>query len=305
MRYLLIFFGFLFCSQLSISQSYEWAPIGAKWWYAQWSFSGYDRSFASIRSVKDTVLQGQNCRVLELYFANSDSDPGTKVLSTYTYKQNGVVRYTTSPDEPLRTLYHFNAQVGDTVVVYPWEQFDTDSLYYAIDSIEVATISGKSIKVMHTSIVEAISSDSYYMSTTWYAGIGSALFFMPQFGAMDPPLTGELRCYEEDSLGLVNILGIPCDSTISVGISNTVSSGERLRISPNPGGNQIKVQVAKAVISPPMYLRVIHIDGRVVVHEKMLLEEQTISTSAWPAGLYLVEVYHENDLLERKKWIKQ
>ena len=52
-------------AQSGNSDTKEWAPIGAKWWYS-YSGHGSDLYYLALESVGDTIVLEKNARILEI-----------------------------------------------------------------------------------------------------------------------------------------------------------------------------------------------------------------------------------------------
>lgn len=68
-----VLFSILLCTfsinhagaQSGNSNTKEWAPIGAKWWYTYSGF-GIGQHYLTLESMKDTVVQGKYARILDI-----------------------------------------------------------------------------------------------------------------------------------------------------------------------------------------------------------------------------------------------
>ena len=68
----------------------DWAPIGAAWYYSEgFSFwNEYDEDYIKFESVKDTLVEGKNCRkITKLHKIVCNDRPSIE----YMYSENGKV----------------------------------------------------------------------------------------------------------------------------------------------------------------------------------------------------------------------
>jgi hypothetical protein len=128
------------CSAQNTTKSidWEWAPIGAVWYYETSNMFGgnYDiwSHYWYVRSAKDTVFQGVNCRKLEVVkFSNPTYEPEKKP-SRYTYQDGGDIYFYNTDIGEFVLSFSYDIQNGDTV---EWQMPDglNCSNSYWLDSV--------------------------------------------------------------------------------------------------------------------------------------------------------------------------
>lgn len=97
----------------------SWAPVGAKWYYSGEcpGDSGPEDciSYYTIESVRDTVVQGQESRILQVKYHEKDK---TTLLSEEIMSGNTKKAYHfNKEEEEFYLLYDFTKEEGDTIEV--------------------------------------------------------------------------------------------------------------------------------------------------------------------------------------------
>ena len=108
-KYLFLFA--LFISFSSFSQ--EFAPIGAIWHYgvSESPVSSPDQGYLTFESIRDTAIQGHNCRIIKktrYYYQGQPVDEGIEVFYQENNKDYHLI------NNSFYTLYNFNATTGDS-----------------------------------------------------------------------------------------------------------------------------------------------------------------------------------------------
>jgi len=127
-----------FAQTTTRTTDWEWAPIGAVWYYETSNMFGehYDiwSHYWYVRSAKDTVFQGVNCRKLEVVkFFNPTYEP-VKMPSRYTYQDGGNIYFYNADINEFVLSFSYDIQDGDTV---EWQMPDglNCSNSYWLDSV--------------------------------------------------------------------------------------------------------------------------------------------------------------------------
>lgn len=211
------------------------ASMGAKWWYNSQSL--LSEGILIIESIGDTIIYGQNCRILQKTMIQDDLttpifELDTIILSNeYVYEDNFKVYWL--KNDIFYLLYDFTSDIGTSWQVITSDECDSIGLVQIKDtssitindivlkSITVDTISGSMVGFKNSEIIELIGSLGYLFPSTLTEDCG-----------FDLPYYGNLRCYEDDMLGLysINILE-NCNYLVSTQISYNDYVFE---ISPNP-----------------------------------------------------------------------
>ena len=228
--FLYIFLLFVIISLLSHqSKAQGFAPVGAEWHYSRYlplvpssSFTGYIK----IKSIKDTNILSNNCKlIVETYENNSIQD------SLYMYKDNfEKVFYFNSDSNRFCLLYDFNIMVGDSFeldcIIDPTNPLKNLMVY--VDSVSQININGKIKNMQYYRTV--VNLPGYRFLGWVIEDIGNLTFLFPTF---QDGLTGPLRCYQDDSLGLYNTGASFSCSYVITGIDETKNDLDAIKIYPN------------------------------------------------------------------------
>lgn len=180
------------------AQAFEFAPVGAEWYYTRYYRVGYNLTgiacdkFTSLRSVE---INGVECKEIELYRHLNQYgtvEPYTEVRYIH---QEGDRIYEVEDGE-MYLLYDFSKEPGEYWVVPKYN-----------DTIRVGSVSymtlddGTTRKVMETGPAVNYDLHFYYV----IEGIGMDVSLFP-FYYLDgnPWLEGPLRCYFEDGAQLIS-----------------------------------------------------------------------------------------------------
>lgn len=99
------------------SIDWEWAPIGAVWMYetANMGMSSVYAHYWYVRSVKDTVYNGVNCRKLEVIRHYWPDFEPVKMPDRFTYQDGGDIYFYNSDIDEFVLSFSYDIQYGDTV----------------------------------------------------------------------------------------------------------------------------------------------------------------------------------------------
>lgn len=229
---LLITFGSVISLQC---QNNTFAPIGAKWYYGiQLSQSAPDKDYRTLEVIKDTLIDGKQCSVLEQteHYKNGDAEyiSGYKYLF---YDQQKVYRWD-KEKEGFSLLYDLSANVGDswTVPCLSCGNPASDSfITIHVNSVKYIQLSGKYLKQLTVSVDGLYS---FGETITERIG-GNGYLFLFDYGA-DDTFIPNLRCYSDGEI-TGSFSGEACDAIVS-----EVT---------NPTENKLSIIVAKDYVIIP------------------------------------------------------
>lgn len=281
----------------------EFAPVGAKWHYTQHhAFSG-DIDYLTIESVKDTVVDGMECRELHngvLCGAYSQSQ-------SFIYEDDSVVYFYDKLSNSFQVLYNFKARKGDSWMVKFNAAGAPDSLQVRVDSVYTSLINGKELIKQNISYyngnvinwdspnyraeVTEIIGDEYYMFNLYSTQV-----------VCDGNFSGGLRCYSDDYLGFYETgIADSCTYTYDynwIGLNETGT--DLFKIYPSFTKEQIHISTS---YESAFIVRVSDLSGQ-IVFEDNLSKESVIDISHLPKGYYLVQLLDKGKVLGVKKIIK-
>ena len=225
-------FILVFTSCLTGFSQPEFAPIGAEWYYSfnegmENSGSGY----YLLKSIKDTVIDSKECKVLSHTLVNSKRI-STHLGQSIVYqdkKENKVYMYVYAN---FYLLYDFTKVVGDTIVIkMPHSASSYDSIVTVVDSVGTVTFPGNI--QLKSFFVRPVQWGSLYFDGKIIEKIGNLHFLYPlndlycDGGCPDP-----LRCYNDDKISF-NLYQLPCDAVYTNTNTNIVNTFE-VSVYPNP-----------------------------------------------------------------------
>ena len=274
----------------SYSQTNEFAPIGATWWYNYEYFSG--SGYLQLQSVGDTVIGGVNCRKITKTLVQKDLSNPDAVVDTfyldneYVFSDLGVVyNYRLGA---FYTLYDFNAVVGDTWAVGGVSNFgDCDSTgFILVDNVNTVLIGGIELTQLFTGSVD----DDYWNFGTLpiieRIGSLSYLFAHPNSCLLDFYEGGNLRCYYDNEIGYVQIDSTTtCDFVLS---SNEITAATSIAISPNPFSTELKIKLPDNFLNS--IITIYNLNGSILYQTTTYNSTIDISTDNIIPGVYFLHV---------------
>lgn len=243
-----IILGFLVTYQ--VSAQYEWAPIGAEWYYSRpEGLMPPNEGYILYKVFKDTIIQERVVRQIKKTYFHANGKQITDLGYEFTYLEDNVVYY--FKDGDFYTLYDFNAQPGDKWAVYGHDNIGDFCKYdpigkVVVDSVSTITINNYELKVLYTS---PDSSSKWGFQGAIIEKVGSLGHFLPMAVecAVDIPYeNGMLRCYQDSLFGkyktyLWEKSEYDCDLLKLFSYSNECSNID-IRVFPNPAKDYLNIR---------------------------------------------------------------
>ncbi len=214
-KYKIVILFLLLLSYQRVSSQNEWAPIGAKWYYALNSFTNcasYCYENLLYECKKDTVIGKQLCREIQISFYSCVGDT-SYYPSVFTYSKNDSVFYYNYNKGRFSLLYDFSAKKGDTLYFQP--PFDIGG----IDTVFTETVDS-----VYFDIIEGIPLKRYVLNSITYVPwqytfgymekLGGLMAFYPQTWCPNNNL--ELICYTDSTINYHKYTNYNCDNTFFV-----------------------------------------------------------------------------------------
>lgn len=282
----------------------DFAPVGAVWHYTErWAFSG-KISYLSIRSVKDTIIQGISCQRLDC----NELCLYPSFRQYVHYSNDSLYRY--NPDfQQFQLIAAFNAKKGESWKFSLKDRDEsTDTITVKVDLVNMVTINQKPLRqlfvtynVVNYSAQGQLGREfSYNSRIVEKIGDVQYLFNFPLTAMVvcDANYSDGLRCYEDGQFGFYST-GI-AESCTYTGIKNYPTAPD-IKIFPNPthGILYIHSPVQKNVI-----VQVKDMAGRCLM-AKTLDISRKINLAALPSGLYIVTVLDHQHIIGHLKVIKK
>ena len=256
-----------FISFSSFSQTYEFAPVGAKWYFhvEDWDFWGEPiYYYSTVESVKDTIIDGKSCRKL------------SNDMIFYQNAGDSIFLHTGGLDFSL--LYDFSAEVGET---FYCEYCNTD---VKVESVSIEYYFGSFRKMFeYTSIDNTQCNWDFDMVVE---GVGSLVgLFYPNPALADWVPTYNLSCYKDPSSNFLTIENKQCEI-----LASESNEQENFSIYPTLFNNEIEIKnISK---NDNLHVHILNALGQIVYSSPLL--EKTINTSNFSSGIYLVKITESN-----------
>ena len=291
----------------------EFAPIGAEWYYNCCAEGGniLRSHFNYIVSEKDTVIEGNSCRVLRRYSDNSNIANGEYIIK----QEKGKIYY--YYQDKFNLLFDFDAKVNDTVeFTYKYQKYHddfpmyTDTIFSARYQVESITTNAQNLKTFGTKILEE---DKFAVDgmeiLPWYylysEKIGFSREFMPVLDNLAHPaedLFPMLRCYSDADFSFISdewaATSLPYDYSFATGI-NAASKDENIKTYPNPFNDNIFV-----FTDYDGNIEIIDVSGKIIYSSKLLKGINEIPTSYFIKGIYFAKIQNKDSIIKILKIIK-
>jgi hypothetical protein len=272
--------------------------------YGEWA--PWVEGHSKIEASKDTIINSNTYTVI----------PNTAMgISHYLREQDGIVHYFHNGSE--YTLFDFNAQVGDTVLL---DIFNPSQLFNQLDSTEVFEQEQVIINEIKY-IQNALDADS--LKTVLYefvnlergenySGITQSLLFNNRHTDFsfislidDIPTTMssvEVRCFESDSIRYKKVGYIKACDFSNVSIQEFENSSQ-VKVYPNPSSSLMEIAVESQRIKQ---VAVYNMVGGLVF--KYVSIDPTnniiIDVSAFDKALFELVIESEKGVYRRKVWVQ-
>ncbi|MGD0712169.1 MAG: T9SS type A sorting domain-containing protein [Bacteroidales bacterium] len=311
MKKLIVILALIFPFISINSYSQTWAPIGATWTYTETFASSYEVDPSIVTSVKDTIINSINCKKMQYMIWTCNYS------SNYMYDDSDRVFFYDATSSRFNLLYDFNKHSGETWYIKVDDYHGNDSSLVHVDSTSTVVINGNILKVLYTTIDASAAGNWEGLNGKITEKLGHEKFMFPLInGLCDEEFNYGLRCYEDSTIGLYQTGIAPSCDYSTVGI-NEYLSNEGFNFSPNPASSEIQVISNQSTV--------IGIDIYNMLGEKIYSlpptdyrspasppasqqggrgEPITINVSAFPSGMYFVEIKSEKGVAV-KKFIKE
>lgn len=296
------------CQEVSV----EWAELGTKWTYEGCYFDRSETFPVVYESIGDTLLAGKSCRVIGCPECQNPEDD-----EIYIYQRGDTIfRYY---DGGFHILYNFSLGAGDTLEVFT-EICDGIPLKVRIDSVSTIQLGDQILRVQYINEPHSISEgcSSVFFNGPLVEKIGDLGFFIPQFGAVDPPLSCGFIGYEDPNCEALSedLVSIPLRANDSINVCNfnvedfliQVSrkawiSPPNLMVFPNPTQDMLTISMENV---PIHQVEVFTLFGaRLVSSFSRILgiSSLQLDVSSFPPGIYLLKI--EGDRTYRSSFVKR
>jgi hypothetical protein len=290
--------AFVLFVNLSFAQAF--APIGAEWHYTErFAFSG-DVDYLTIKSIKDTTINGKPSRKLDCDWLCWNPS-GIQYIH---YSNDSLYHYNSDLNK-FQLIAAFNAQKGDTwdILMKDWDD-SIDTLRVLVDSINIVTINQKPLRQLFVTYnLKGVQNYSYPSRIIEKIGDVYYLFNFPLNANLicDANYSQGLRCYEDSELGFYST-GI-ADSCTYIWISNNIehkSVDDMLEVFPNPTHGMLEINTTKEI---SITATIEDLSGKRVMFKK-LNPDNLLDISGLPNGIYILTIYDKDNQIGSTKILK-
>ncbi len=287
------------------SQTIEWAPIGAKWWYISSlkcnPCGGSGLGYTTLEATRDTLINGAQAKIIQIDVGPGVFDTSELYLAnTFVVKQDEQKLLLFVRDS-FRVLYDFSLQPGDTLIsafpldilmnYWPTLPMESKAAAYLVVKIDTVEIDSRDLRKM---IVEPLSGGDYGREII--EGIGGSEFFMPYHtcGLCSGSFQGYrgLRCYESPGL-VYKTDPLPCDAvTVITATEEYLDHHVTLEVYPNPSSGRVWIRNpkdkvnAKDVTIYNLQGRKLHLSISSTAPDELIVDFVT-------PGIYMVRYKHQ------------
>ena len=312
-RFLLFFSLLLMMGQ---TQAQLWFPMGAAWYYSQYTDTDPVHScrlgYSYIRVEGDTLLKGKDARILISRSYALDYTPSYR--EEYVYAEGDSVFHYDIARDTFYVLYDFSAKPGDTLTLRP---HSFHSHYFGlisaswfgvvIDSVGTIEIEGHIRRVQHTHFA---GPDSFLPYTDWHygyftpviEGIGSLWHLFGGPTSLPTGCFGGLRCYGDSSL----FFRAPtwyrrCDYTINASLENGWGK-YAFRLYPNPASSSVTLDFDQREVGQ---VKVYDLQGRLRLSQAFATKALELDLQGLHPGSYIVETHLKGEQPVRRMLLKR
>lgn len=283
-----LFFLALFTLVTITKSQNTWAPIGATWTYGYYTTAGdTSQHTCYIKSVRDTVIQGKQCRVLIKNGHGCDLRP----YYEYMYSDSGRVYFYDTFHNTFQLLFDINTNVGGH---FSTKGEYNDSIVSVVDSVSTIIINGHSLRKLSIHISHAPPSLIVYGGKI-IENIGNiAYMFHWENFTCNEFLAGPLGCYSDTVLGFYD-WGTIANCTTSSIVEPAFPS---FSIYPNPNNGKFTITVDSGNCNISVY----DICGKLIQITSYYGKQQNISIDLTDKskGIYFVKLQTDHELITKK-----
>lgn len=308
-RILLLIFNMILINSV---YAQDFAPIGAEWHYTErHAFSG-DETFLKISSVKDTVVNGKECRLIQ-----KQSNPmcSGRPDIEFMYQEDSKVFFWDNTFDKFQILYDLTKVVNEFWIIEVlderytnnWDSiiYDLDTIKITVNSISSIEINGKLLKQLNVTydVITEVNPYSYNSKIIEKIGDINYLFnYYPYSSwACDGNYAAGLRCYEDSELGLYSTgIADSCDYIFRWTSIQENTSNSDLIVFPNPTTGQLTISSES---KKEYSVELTDLMGRILKSGKLYMNTQ-FDISVFREGVYILVIKYKDKTIVKRKIIK-
>ena len=305
MKKLFTSLAFLLASNFVFGQI-VWAPQGAKWHYTVvWEdFFGQMTEVIPVHVMGDTIIQGQQCRVL--VGDNEDFGFGwgchTNDGREFMYEEGGKVYFFDENSLSFGLLYDFSKNAGESWLVPLCEQlsWEFDSLRVTVDSVTYSIISGHPLIYQHVHL-ESQDGSWDFGNDIIAEGIGSlAKMFLIRDATTAHVWITELRCYASPVTSIIKFIEQPCGF---ISPTTEVIENQYFTLSPNPTSDHTTLSFTLPT-ETAFTVQIFNSFGQKVQEHQLPIASESLVIDGLQPGLYFVVLLSTGQPIKTKKLLR-
>ena len=294
----IIFTLILFVSTSCLAQN--WGKNNAVWHYEQINIQPpFNEDFIKISTIGDTVILGEPTKIiLEERITLNDTITNKIFMKS---DSNRVYLFEPSSNS-FKLIYDFSALSGDTIEVFNYGWYANDSTTtIVVDSVSTININGTILGVQYVSQLNSfVQGNFFFMDGIIIENIGWTGFMFPMDGLADPPYGGELRCFQDDIIGLYKRTAFDDCDYIETGMES-LNNSYNFSIYPNPANGVLNISISKELDLTNAEISLVDISGRVILKQPVNSIETSINIDHLPNGAYVLKLRVGNEISTFKK----
>lgn len=265
----------------------------------QWYYNAYNEDYAPgnpdnifMESVSDTLINGINTHKIIRIQYNQDGQ-AINLEPYFVFEQDNTVFLYDKKSLDFKTLFIFNASIGDTLTLdYPetFEGQDNVSYRLIIEGIEEVDCNITGVKKYYTRALDGISfgNDGCFIDK-----IGGMSWFLPQANASND-IERQISCFYSDQLSL-NFQSSPCKISLSTVDGDHYEIPDVI-VYPNPSGGEISIYSSKTFSKSEIK----DMNGNLII----TFYGSTVNLDELTPGTYILTTYFENGQVVSKIIVK-
>lgn len=250
--------------------------------------------YAETKVVKDTVYEGQDCKLLSIststfsIISGSNNSYESELLA---YEEDGRV-YFLGQEASFQLNYDFNMEVGDTFEMQ--RQSCEQGITFTLDSLSTIMMNEETLTVQHLSFFDSIWNYSGTRQVIEKAGALNGGFFLSDFHVCFTDAGFSSLCSFGSSDYEFSFQDIDCYELITN--TNEINS-TNLKVYPNPTTNIVHIETDLTYEQ----VQVIDLYGRKVIQDA---NKSIISLENLSSGIYFIQLVNNNKVVSQNRIVK-
>ncbi len=270
----------------------NFAPLGATWHYTERHGFYPDIRFIKIEAVKDTVFQGEACRILQ---KNTTQVCAGRNLKEYVFSRGDTVFAWDNNLLSFQPITVYNNAVNSFWEFDYYDLMDATSrtMRVTVDSASYQLINNDSLRVMHVSYQTQASGFWPTRQSRIVERLGD-LRYLFNFGMMrncDGNFSAGLRCYQDSDIGFYSTQQYASCEYTNLGLPNAEQT-EALSFYPNPVEGELHISNTG---TDPYPLLLVNTTGRLICRTIAPAGDSLWDLSDLPPGIYFLKRERANN----------